>query len=290
MKNLTIRTITGLIFVAIIVGCILYSALSYAILFLLLCSLTTWEFCTLINKHLNCQINRPIVTTASAYLFAAITAFNMNITGSEVFIPYLITIIYILISELYFKNNNVLMNWAFSMMSQFYIALPFSLLSTLSFIGVNRGMGECYLFYSPVFTLSVFAFIWLGDTSAYLFGTWLGKHRLFESISPKKSWEGTISALITAIVISQVIATYRNDFNPNDDILNRMAWAGLGLLVVGFGTWGDLVESLIKRKIGIKDSGTVLPGHGGFLDRFDSSLIAIPIAVIYIYSLNQFMK
>ena len=91
------------------------------------------------------------------------------------------------------------------------------------------------------------------------------------------------------MIISQVIATFCNDFNPDNDLINRIAWAGLGLLVVGFGTWGDLVESLIKRKIGVKDSGAILPGHGGFLDRFDSSLIAIPIAVIYIYTLNQFM-
>lgn len=289
MKDLTIRTITGLIFVAVIVGCILYSPVSYVIVFLILCGLTTWEFCTLINKHLNCQINKFITTTASAYLFVAITAFNMNVTGAEIFIPYLITLVYLLISELYFKNNNVLMNWAFSMMSQLYIGLPFALLSTLSFIGVNKGYGENFVIYNPVFTMSVFAFIWLGDTSAYIFGTKFGKHRLFKCISPKKSWEGTIAALITAVIISQVIATFCNDFNPNNDLINRIAWAGLGLLVVGFGTWGDLVESLIKRKIGVKDSGAILPGHGGFLDRFDSSLIAIPIAVIYIYTLNQFM-
>ncbi len=289
MKNLIIRTISGLVFVAVVVGCILWGPLPYAILFAAITGLTTWEFCSLINKYLDCQINRIITTTASVYFFAAVMAFNMNMTGSEVFIPYLITIVYLFISELYFKTNNTLMNWSFSLMSQLYIALPFALLNTLSFFGVSMGMGAHDVFYNPIFTLSVFIFIWVGDSAAYGFGTWLGRHRLFQRISPKKSWEGTISALIISAIISQIIATYFTYFSSSCDLYNRLAWAGLALIVVGFGTWGDLVESLIKRKLGIKDSGAFLPGHGGLLDRFDSSLIAIPMAAIYIYTLNQIM-
>lgn len=289
MKNLIIRTISGIVFVAVVVGCILWGPLSYAILFAAISGLTTWEFCTIINQHLDCQINRIITTTASVYFFAALMAFNMNMTGSEVFIPYLITIVYLLVSEIYFKNNNSLLNWSFALMSQIYIALPFALLNTLSFFGVSMGIGSHDIFYNPIFTLSVFIFIWVGDSAAYGFGTWLGRNKLFPRISPKKSWEGTISAFIISVIISQIIATYFTYFSTDNDLYNRLAWAGLSIVVVGFGTWGDLVESLIKRRLGIKDSGAFLPGHGGLLDRFDSSLIAIPMAAIYIYTLNQFM-
>lgn len=289
MKNLIIRTISGIVFVAVVVGCILWGLLSYAILFAAISGLTTWEFCTIINQHLDCQINRIITTTASVYFFAALMAFNMNMTGSEVFIPYLITIVYLLVSEIYFKNNNSLLNWSFALMSQIYIALPFALLNTLSFFGVSMGIGSHDIFYNPIFTLSVFIFIWVGDSAAYGFGTWLGRNKLFPRISPKKSWEGTISAFIISVIISQIIATYFTYFSTDNDLYNRLAWAGLSIVVVGFGTWGDLVESLIKRRLGIKDSGAFLPGHGGLLDRFDSSLIAIPMAAIYIYTLNQFM-
>lgn len=289
MKNLIIRTISGIVFVAVVVGCILWGPLSYAILFAAISGLTTWEFCTIINQHLDCQINRIITTTASVYFFAALMAFNMNMTGSEVFIPYLITIVYLLVSEIYFKNNNSLLNWSFALMSQIYIALPLALLNTLSFFGVSMGIGSHDIFYNPIFTLSVFIFIWVGDSAAYGFGTWLGRNKLFPRISPKKSWEGTISAFIISVIISQIIATYFTYFSTDNDLYNRLAWAGLSIVVVGFGTWGDLVESLIKRRLGIKDSGSFLPGHGGLLDRFDSSLIAIPMAAIYIYTLNQFM-
>lgn len=282
-RNLIIRTITGLAFVAIVIGCVLWHPFSFGILFALFSGLTTWEFCSLMNKYQDCQLNRFITPIASVYLFGAIMAFNANIAGAEIFIPYLITLVYLLIVELYFPNNNVLMNWALTMMSQLYIALPFALLNTLAFISVKAGV-----VYNPMFVLGVFVFIWFGDSAAYGFGTWLGRHRLFPRISPKKSWEGCIAAIITAVVVSQIIAFYSQDFSENR-LYNHLAWGGLALVVIGFGTWGDLVESLIKRKLGIKDSGKILPGHGGMLDRFDSSLLAIPMAVVYIYTMNELL-
>ena len=282
-RNLIIRTITGLAFVAIVTACVLWHPFSFGILFALFSGLTTWEFCSLMNKYQGCQINRFITPIASVYLFGAIMAFNANIAGAEIFIPYLITLVYLLIVELYFPNNNVLMNWAFTLMSQLYIALPFALLNTLAFFSVKYG-----IVYNPVFVLSVFIFIWFGDSAAYGFGTWLGRHKLFPRISPKKSWEGCIAAFMMALVVSQVIAYFSQTFSENG-LYNHLAWAGLALVVIGFGTWGDLVESLIKRRLGIKDSGKILPGHGGMLDRFDSSLLAIPMAVVYIYTMNEIL-
>lgn len=287
MKNLIVRCVTGVAFVAIIVGGILYGPLTYCLLFALITGLSVWEFCSLMNDNADCQINRVITTVASVYFFFSVFAFNANFIGSEVFIPYMLTLIYLMIAELYFKENNTLMNWAYTLMSQLYIALPFAVLNTLTFFAVSYGYGEQGVVYNPAFTLAIFIFIWSSDSGAYGFGCWLGKHRLFPRISPKKSWEGVFGGAFVALVASQIVATYSNAFYADNDLSNRLAWGGLALVVVIFGTWGDLIESLLKRKLGIKDSGNILPGHGGILDRFDSSLIAIPAAVIYVYMLNS---
>lgn len=279
MKNLIIRAITGALFVIVLVGGIIVSPVSLLTVFTAITALTVWEFTTIMNRNMGLHVNRFITTVAGAYLFVAVWAFNTNIMGAEVFIPYLISIIYLLVSELYFDRPDNIMNWATSCMAQLYIALPFASLNTLCFISTPAGV--TYYFW---YALSLFIFLWANDTGAYLFGSWLGQHRLFPRISPKKSWEGSIGGGLTAIVASQVIATFIPFAETLPDVTSRLLWAGLALLTVVIGTWGDLVESLLKRRLGIKDSGNILPGHGGMLDRFDSSLLAIPAAVVYIYT------
>ncbi len=211
-----------------------------------------------------------------AYLFLSIMAFSMDITDSKVFIPYLALLIYLMVSELYLKRKKPINNWAYSMFSQLYVALPFALLNILAFHN-NKEAGN--IEYNPILPLSIFVFIWLNDTGAYCVGTLIGKHRLFERISPKKSWEGSIGGGIVAVAASLILSNYFS-------FLSIFAWIGLALTVIVFGTWGDLTESLLKRQLGVKDSGTILPGHGGMLDRFDSALIAIPAAVVYLYLLS----
>ena len=164
------------------------------------------------------------------------------------------------------------------MFSQLYIGLPFALLNVLAFINVPQ---ESSVTYYSIFPLSIFIFLWLSDTGAYCVGSLIGKHRLFERISPKKSWEGSIGGGVVAIGASFVLAHYF-------PAISMLEWAGLALVVVVFGTWGDLTESLLKRQLHVKDSGTILPGHGGMLDRFDSALMAIPAAVVYLYVLAWF--
>ena len=287
--NLIVRSLTGIIFVIVLVGGILWSPTSFGLLFTIITGMTVWEFCTIINKNEGTQVNRLITTVAGVYLFFAVLGFNRNIVGAEIFIPYLVSIIYLLISELYFDRAKSIYNWAFSLMAQRYIALPFSLLNVLSYV-VSRDSYtlEYNVVYTPTLVLSVFIYLWASDTGAYCFGSMLGKHKLFPRISPNKTWEGSIGGGITAIIASQIIAYFCKDFYYGNDTVNAIAWGGLAIIVVIFGTWGDLAESLLKRKLGIKDSGNILPGHGGMLDRFDSSLIAIPAAVIYIYTLNIF--
>ena len=280
MKNFIIRTITGVLFVAAIVTCFL-RAEAMILLFALVTGLTIWEFTGLVNEREHVTINRMICTVAGVYFFFAMAGYNSGLTPASVFIPYLVSIIYLQIAELYLIHDDPINNWAYTMMSQLYIALPFSLLNVLAFRSVGYDITYTYLI-----PLSVFVFLWMNDTGAYLCGSLLGKHKLFPRISPGKSWEGSIGGGILVMAIAVLIWYLTEQYGVNELSLNAFEWAGLGLTVVIFGTWGDLIESLFKRTLGIKDSGTILPGHGGMLDRFDSSLLAIPAAVVYLYTLT----
>ena len=275
-SNFLQRAITGILFVGVLVGCILYDPWTFSALFVVISALTIREFGHLINQVEGVSINKNITMLAGVYLYMAVMAFCTNLSGSKIFLPYLLLIMYLMISELYLKKENPVMNWAYSMLSQLYIALPFAMLNILSF---HTSPMDTSVSYNPILPLSVFVFIWLSDTGAYCVGSLIGKHRLFERISPKKSWEGSIGGGIVAIGSSFIFTHYF-------PIMNMAEWAGLALIVVIFGTWGDLTESLLKRQLHIKDSGAILPGHGGILDRFDSALMAIPAAVVYLYALT----
>ena len=282
MKNFIIRTITGVIFVAAIVASFLRPE-AMVLLFSIVTGLTIWEFTGLVNERENVTINRFICTVAGVYFFFAMTYFCSDLYGgvakSVVFIPYLITIIYLLIAELYLKQDDPIQDWAYTMLSQMYIALPFSMLNVLAFTSDSSSV----VVFNTLLPLSVFVFLWMNDTGAYCVGSLIGRHKLFPRISPGKSWEGSIGGAVVVLAVAAAISIYIDDV-----MLTLPQWLGLGLVVVVFGTWGDLVESLFKRTLGIKDSGNILPGHGGMLDRFDSSLLAIPAAVVYLYTLSLF--
>ena len=274
MNNFIVRTITAVFFVAAIVCCFL-RAEAMILLFALVTGLTIWEFTGLVNDRENITVNRLICTVAGVYFFFAMAGYNGGITSAGVFIPYLISIVYLMVAELYLKQQDPVNDWAYTMMSQLYIALPFSLLNVLAF----RYDGQ-EVRYDYVLPLAVFVCLWLNDTGAYCFGSLLGRHKLFPRISPGKSWEGSIGGGLT---VAFALIGEQHGLHTG---YNAWQWAGLGLTVVVFGTWGDLVESLFKRTLHIKDSGNILPGHGGMLDRFDSSLLAIPAAVIYLFTLT----
>lgn len=280
MNNFIVRTITGILFVAVVV-CSFLRPQAMVLLFALITGLTIWEFTGLVNEREKVTVNRLISTVAGVYFFFAVAGFSSDLTPSAVFIPYLVSIIYLMVAELYLKNEDPIHDWAYTMMAQLYIALPFSLLNTLAFHLTPQGL----VTYDAVLPLSVFVFLWMNDTGAYLCGSLLGKHKLFPRISPGKSWEGSIGGGILVIAIAVLVWYLTEQYQLNQLGLSALEWAGLGFTVVIFGTWGDLVESLFKRTLGIKDSGNILPGHGGMLDRFDSSLLAIPAAVVYLYTI-----
>ena len=295
MKNFIVRTITGIIFVAAIVASFLRPE-AMVLLFSIVTGMTVWEFTGLANEREHVTVNRFISTVAGVYFFYAMTYFCSDLYGgaakSVVFIPYLVTIIYMLIAELYLRQDDPIQDWAYTMLAQMYIALPFSLLNVLAFTATPNGQ----VAFNTLLPLSVFIFLWVNDTGAYCVGSLLGRHKLFPRISPGKSWEGSIGGAVFVLLAAWGIGWLDNmqvaDMDYPSTLFTGMLsipeWLGLGLVVVVFGTWGDLVESLFKRTLGIKDSGNILPGHGGMLDRFDSSLLAIPAAVVYLYTLSLF--
>ena len=241
-----------------------------------------WEFCTLVNNKRELQVNRLISTAAGLYLYLAMMAFCTGASGAAIFIPYLITLMYLLISGLYMRSPRSLENWAFAFASQLYIALPFALMNVLAFRMQSGVDGMSGLAYIPALPLGLMIFLWTNDMGAYCFGSMLQRFvpfKLFPSVSPHKSWIGSIGGGLVTVVAAVIMSRYFTFMPP-------VQWVGMALVVVVFGTWGDLVESLLKRNLGVKDSGRFLPGHGGVLDRFDSSLLAIPAVVLYLYTLE----
>lgn len=281
LTNMTVRAFTGVLFVTIMVTCF-FQPIAMVFLFALITCLSLWEYSGLVNNIEDVTINRFISTVAGVYLFLAISAVNSGfVQTNAVFMPYLLTIIYLFVSELYTKNKNAVHDLSYTMLGQMYVALPLSMINVLAFRTATDG--NIHFYY--LLPLSVFIFLWTNDTGAYCVGSLFGKHKLFPRVSPAKSWEGSIGGGVLVLVAAFLVSLLDQN-HGNLSGLNTLQWLGLGLVVTVFGTWGDLVESLIKRTLGIKDSGTILPGHGGMLDRFDSSLLAIPASAVYIYTIQ----
>ena len=271
MKNLIIRALTGIIFVVVLISAIYIHPIFFLILFCIITGLTLWEFGGLVKHYENANLQRTVNVLGGVYLFIATFVYANGLTDGKIFLPYLLFIMLTMIAELYYKAPNPINNWAFTLFAQVYCAGSFSI---LNFIGAEPGTPGV-MSYTPLFIMAIFIFVWLDDTGAYLVGSLIGKHKLFERISPKKSWEGFFGGLILSLASSQAFAWFAPE-------INRMNWLGLAATVVLFGTWGDLIESLLKRTLGVKDSGNVLPGHGGMLDRLDSVMLAVPASYIYI--------
>lgn len=281
MKNFITRAITGVLFVAIMVAGFV-QPLTMILLFALITGLALWEYTGLVNQVENVAVNRFISTVAGVYFFIAVAGINSGyIQTNAVFVPYLLTVVYLFISELYARNTNAINDWAYTMLGQMYIALPLAMINVLAF----RQSPDGLITYNFLLPLSVFVFLWINDTGAYCTGSLIGRHKLFPRISPGKTWEGSVGGGLLVVAVAAVIGYWDNRLMGMAG-LSVVEWMGLGLVIVVFGTWGDLVESLFKRTLGVKDSGRMLPGHGGMLDRFDSSLMAIPAAVIYLYSIT----
>jgi phosphatidate cytidylyltransferase len=178
-----------------------------------------------------------------------------------------------MVTELFKKNEHYIANIALLLFGIVYVAIPFALLNLLFFAG------DQFTSSFPWILAGLFLVIWINDTFAYLTGILIGRHKLFERVSPKKTWEGTIGGFVFSIAAG--IALYYFS-----DTLLLWQWLALAGLIAVAGDFGDLVESMIKRSFNMKDSGSIMPGHGGVLDRFDSLLLAIPVAIIFLSIIN----
>lgn len=284
-KNFIVRTITGTLFVAIMVAGFL-NPRAMVFLFALITGLSVWEYTGLVNGIDDVRVNRFISTVAGVYLFLAVAAWRMGLVANFIIVvPYLLTIVYLFVSGLFTCSKNPVADWAYTMLGQMYVALPLSMINILAF----EVDGQWGVNFDPLLPLSIFIFLWTNDSGAYCCGSLLGRHKLFPRVSPGKSWEGSIGGCVLVLAVAALIGWWANNGDMKHQ-LGMTAWMGLGLVVVVFGTLGDLVESLFKRTLGIKDSGNLLPGHGGMLDRFDSALMAIPAAVIYLYTLTLYTQ
>ena len=279
LPNIVVRILAGAVFVGLLVGGILINEYTFLIVFSVVTALCLYEFYGLIEKDAKVKVSKWLNILGGLLLFGG--AFMYSSAGncfytvqlSPNLILYAIYLLILFINELYQKRTNPLQSLAYSILGQVYIALPFALLTGLAF---PDSWGTSYKY---IFVLAIFVFIWVNDSFAYLTGMAFGKHRLFERISPKKSWEGFIGGTVVSIASSLIFA----HFYPNFSI---PVWMGFAAVTVAFGTWGDLFESLIKRTLGVKDSGNMIPGHGGILDRFDSTIMAIPAALLYLLLIN----
>ena len=278
-KNLVTRTVAGVVLVVVIIAATVWSPYSFGLLFMLISLLATQELLKLLTKR------TTFLGGVSAVLFLAIYAEHASMFSERmiviVWVVYGMSLLAAMIGQLWNTKTDPLEAWMHIAYSQIYVALPFALINMIAFF---RGQ------FTPVLVLSMLVFIWANDSFAYLTGSLFGRHRLFERVSPKKSWEGFIGgnlfALVAAYVMSIVDQPLSNLFvGHNGASLELWQWLVFAQIVVVFGTFGDLVESLLKRRLGVKDSGVAIPGHGGWLDRFDSLIFAAPVVACYLYLL-----
>jgi len=269
-KNFIQRTLTGALFAGLLIFCILCNEYTFGAIFLLISVLGVIEFHKLISTKYEIEIHPVVPAIGAALLFVSVYLTVIYFAFSVFLLVYVLFVSIVFITEIFRKKKNPLLNLAFFALGQIYVALPFALLNFIAF-----SQGSHYGYYNGIFVLAFFVITWIYDTGAYVVGVSIGKHRMCERISPKKSWEGFFGGLVFAMGAACVFAQF-------DTTLTLLQWLGFSLVIVVFGTFGDLSESLLKRTLDVKDSGNILPGHGGILDRFDSILFAAIAICIYL--------
>ena len=263
--NLKQRVLTSIVGATLIIAGCSINYWTYFCLFFLICALSTVEFYNL--TWLDGMLPLKFIGTLNVMLVFTISFLvEAHILDAQYYFTIFPVLALVFLIKLYKKEEKPFTNIAYTFLGIFYIGLPFSLLNYAVFSSGH---------YNSHIVIGIMLILWASDIGAYFVGIRYGKRKLFERVSPKKSWEGMIGAFIFALITASVIAAFYTE-------LNYFHWNIFAMIIVITGTYGDLVESLFKRSLSIKDSGNILPGHGGFLDRFDGLLISIFFIVFYL--------
>jgi len=269
-SNFAQRAVTGTLFAATIIGATLLSEFSFFVLLFVVNFLCLLEFYELVLPDKS-WIEKYLGIICGSLLFvmyALIFSADLSLAWYYNLIP---VFLFMFIIKLFEQSHNEFSTLAFQVLGLLYITLPLVMLCKMGFLNS--------LSYSAGLPMGFFLLLWSSDTGAYLAGRTFGKTKLFERISPKKTWEGSIGGTLLTLAVAFGISKIYDD-------ITTMDWLVVGVLVVIFGTFGDLFESLLKRNLHIKDSGTILPGHGGVLDRFDGLFLAVPAVFFYLMLTN----
>ncbi len=267
IKDALTRIASGLVFLTLFIGSICYGAYSFVALFTLLVGFGLREYFSLIRQSgLPIQVALPSIIGASCFLVLGLEELALIPPGQYVGIP--IAIYFgLFFFELLTHHEKPIENLAHYALGALYFLAPMIFFLWMAFFKYNE--------YTYQIILGHLIIIWANDTGAYGFGTTFGKHRILERISPKKSWEGAAGGLLFGLTAAYIWSKY----NP---ILSPTNWLIIALIIMVTGTMGDFVESMFKRHLGVKDSGSIMPGHGGILDRFDSVILSAPFVWAYL--------
>jgi phosphatidate cytidylyltransferase len=276
LNNLVRRTLTGAWIVVFTLGGFWLHPITFFLTGLVILVGTQYEYYLMIkNTGLRPQMIPGIITGATGYILASLVASGfLQMKFCLILVPMLLVI---LAAELYRKQDKPFDSLAHTIFPVLYIALPFSLFpfSTILHPGLKSILPHEGITFSPGIIVGFFILLWVNDSFAYLVGSTFGRHRLMERISPKKSWEGFFGGLIVSAAVAWFLSRWLG-------VINSVEWIIVSLIISVAGTYGDLIESMLKRSIGVKDSGSIMPGHGGFLDRFDSTILSFPLVYLFI--------
>lgn len=276
MTNFFRRTVTGAFIVIFILGGLWLHPVSFFLLVAVILTGTQREYYLMVRgTGVRPQMVAGIITGLILYMTSVLVAVGwLPAKGFLVLIPMVLTIMVI---ELFRKSEKPFDSLAHTFFSILYTAVPLSLFPFAAFghAGVEPLIQMEGVLFSPGILTGFFLLLWTNDTGAYLVGSAMGRHPLFERISPKKSWEGFVGGIALTLIVAQLLPGWFG-------VTGTAGWMMIAFIVSVAGTFGDLLESMLKRSLGLKDSGTVMPGHGGFLDRFDSVLVAFPLVYLYL--------
>ncbi|MEZ7900383.1 MAG: CDP-archaeol synthase [Flavobacteriales bacterium] len=279
MSNLVLRSITGVLFVATIILCISWNKYSAGLLFLVFSTLGTVEFYQILNKK-ELSNNTKYGPFVNVVVYSLLTLAFIEIIDYRFLFLIVPLLLILVVQELFMKDTIPYQNISSTLFGILYITLPFAALNYISF---NEE------FYSKIglsgnwsLLTGFFIILWTSDSMAYLVGRKFGKHKLFPRISPGKTWEGFIGGVFFAVIAGYIYSLVTKDVQADSTINASLHWIVMSLIISVFGMLGDLSESLLKRSGGVKDSGSLLPGHGGVLDRFDGIFFSSPIILTYL--------